>query len=484
MRVFRALLLGWLIVAAPPVLALGLGDITLHSALNEPFDADIALISVRAEDADNISVSLASPRDFAQAGVERPLVLAFLRFKVVPGDIGKTSIKVSSRKPIREPFLNFLVEVNWSSGRSLREYTVLLDPPIYAERKAPPVTPAVAAPAPLALSTAVPESVAPSVAAAPSSSPAPTPPAPSVSAAQDQRFPHIDIEAPPAPTEAPSSYGPTKYADTLWSIANRVRPDTSVTTEQMMQALLEANPHAFADDNVNNLKAGYVLRVPDLDTVRAISRQQARAATRAQNDAWRARREVLAQEATPLEGRRDVTEAESSEPALAPSADAEVKLVAPTAETAQAGSGDGDEIAQIRRELQLTHEAFATMEQANTDLKARIGELETQIQSMERLLALKDETLADIQSRLAATEGTAPPAVPEAVAPQPAPYQRHHGLCDRLEKISPSSRHSRGGHFRAREAPDPGQESARCCHHRCRAPGADHRLAAGCARHP
>ena len=109
---------------------LGLGEIEVNSALNQKLNADIELLSATPEDAETIIIKLASRKEFSRAGLDRPYLLNDLRFKsVVINDV--LYIKVSSGSPIREPFLNFLIEIDWPNGHLLREYTVLLDPPVF-----------------------------------------------------------------------------------------------------------------------------------------------------------------------------------------------------------------------------------------------------------------------------------------------------------------------------------------------------------------
>ena len=109
--------------------ALGLGELELNSGLNQPFDARIKLLSPTAGDLNNLKVQLADIDAFRRAGVDRPFILSKLKFEIEINETGADYIRVTSREPIREPFLNFLVEANWSNGRLFREYTVLLDPP-------------------------------------------------------------------------------------------------------------------------------------------------------------------------------------------------------------------------------------------------------------------------------------------------------------------------------------------------------------------
>jgi pilus assembly protein FimV len=130
----------WLIPAlflASDIWALGLGNIRLSSALNEPLRAEIELLSATPEELNNIKVQLASAETFERYGIDRPLFLTRLQFEVSKsGRAEGNVIRVSSVDPIREPFVTFLVEASWSRGRLLREYTLLLDPPTFAS---PPV---------------------------------------------------------------------------------------------------------------------------------------------------------------------------------------------------------------------------------------------------------------------------------------------------------------------------------------------------------
>jgi pilus assembly protein FimV len=118
--------------------ALGLGEIEIHSFLNQPLNAEIEVISARAGEIDDLLVSLASRDSFKRAGLSRPRHLSELRFAVKKSEEGDTAVVlVTTKTAVKEPFLNFLVEADWSKGRVLREFTVLLDPPFYADSPAP-----------------------------------------------------------------------------------------------------------------------------------------------------------------------------------------------------------------------------------------------------------------------------------------------------------------------------------------------------------
>ncbi|HWM28346.1 MAG TPA: FimV/HubP family polar landmark protein, partial [Woeseiaceae bacterium] len=225
LRLHRAWLVLGLLLAGD-VWALGLGDIRLSSALNEPLRAEIQLLSATPEELSNLKVQLASPATFERYGIDRPLYLTRLQFSVVRSQgVGAGSVRITSSEPMTEPFVTFLVEATWASGRLLREYTVLLDPPTFAPPPSGPSSQAVTAPS------------RPSQAdSGRIERPAPTPqPAPADAGATD---------AAPFGTAAGSDVY-VQRGDTLWEIASRERPDSRLSMNQIMVAIYEANPEAF-----------------------------------------------------------------------------------------------------------------------------------------------------------------------------------------------------------------------------------------------
>jgi pilus assembly protein FimV len=442
------------------VSALALGDLRVRSALNEPLDAEIDLLSIRGEDLADLRAKLATTEEFQRAGVDRPYVLSRLRFKVEERSGGKAVLKVSTRQPVKEPFLNFLLELNWPQGRLVREYTALLDPPVYGAAAAARVQgPLVKAqPEPLPPPIEVPAVEAPVVAdaAAPSvppsalevppplapSAPRPIPaePEPRASAPAPQPGPAPRPAAAPAPA-APSApaaeaaadgYGPTRAGDTLWSIANRVRPDASVSTQQMMVALLRANPDAFAMGNVNALKTGYVLKVPDRQAIDAVAQNEAMADLRRQQTAWEDYRQGTARSARPAPLAAAPTPAAApAEPARKPGAEpVPAPVAAPPASrleivaagTAEgAGTRKGQGAAALKKELTVLQEDLDGRRQEIAELQSRLAEAEALIQDLQRLIKLKDETLSALQQQALVAQARAEEPAPPVVEPAPAP---------------------------------------------------------------
>ena len=405
---------------------LGVGHIKVNSALSEPLDAEIQLFSVRPGESENIRVSLATLKEFTAAGIDRTLNLSRLKFKVVEKGDGNAYIKVYSDRPIREPFLDFLVDIDWPSGRLLREYTILLDPPIFAQRKAAPVqTPEVAAPTRIVREPAP----APTVART-----APVPSAPVVRQSKDDLFPRIEIEnsAAPAIDRSPRVVAPAYSGDTykvqksqtLWSIADAVRPDSSIGVSQMMLALQKENPEAFTNNNINGLKSGAILRIPDITAIQAIDRREAVALAKQQNLQWRAAQANLTG-ADVASGATSTTASAATTPQAPVKTESTVKLVTPDAGVAGTQQGVGDDEGAAAEKLALINEQLASKSKENDKLQERVRSLEDQINSMERLLELKDDSLSELQSKLGDATPVPTPAFTsepdvEAVKPEPA----------------------------------------------------------------
>ncbi len=372
--------------------ALGLGGIELDSALSEPLNARIELVQVRELQPEEILVNLAAAADFKNAGVERFHSLTDVKFDVVVSSEGKSHIVVKTRKPIREPFLNFLVEVNWPAGRLLREYTLLLDPPVFSATKEAPMLkiPSVPTPQP-----------APQVAKAPvtAAKPAPVINAPEPAASQ----------AEPVAGGEGRTYGPTKSSDSLWGIARNLRPSPSVSIQQTMVAIQRLNPSAFINGNINLLRKGQVLRGPSENQVRELNSREAIAQVAQQNREWKDRvskKSGRVAEAPQIDTSGRAVENVSSEPS---DTGAHLKLVSASnavdSESGQGGATDeGAGSAVLRGELQVAEEKVDQYRLATEDLKVRNSDLKEQLDTSDKVIGLKNEQIVALQSRLAEIE--------------------------------------------------------------------------------
>lgn len=391
--------------------ALGLGEVTLQSALNQPLVAEIELLEVRDLASNEVIPTLASPEAFTKAGVDRQYFLTDLKFTPVLKPNGKSVIRVTSNKPMREPYLNFLVEVLWPNGRLLREYTLLLDPPLYT-----------------------PQSVIPAAARLPVAAPAlriqaPAPaPRPATAATQPARPSAPVAPAAPAATQVSKPLQGNEYKttanDTLWEIAERARAGGSV--HQSMLAIQDLNPDAFIGGNINRLKNGQVLRLPDEQQVKSRAQGEAIAQVAEQNAAWREGRSVAA-------STRQLDATKRTSAAAAPAkveAGDSLKLVAAASGKATAGSDKGAADSKaLTDKLAVTQESLDSSRRENDELKGRMTDLQSQLDKLQRLIQLKDDQMAKLQADLAVqAQAPAPaaepvvPAVPEAagVAETPA----------------------------------------------------------------
>lgn len=411
----RRLALGYVLIATfwcAQAFALGLGDITIHSALNQKLDAEIELLEARGMTESEIVAQLASAEDFKRVGIERFFFLTSMQFHVEMRDQGRAVLRVSSAQPMTEPYLNFLVQVIWPNGRLLKEYTVLLDPPTYKEQPAP----AVASPGrsdkgggPAGRVERTP--TRPDSQVSLSSAPPSTQPAPS---------------QPPSDRLTGDSYGVTDRDDTLWKIAQRARPSDDVTVQQNMLAILRMNPEAFIGGNINLLKAGYTLRLPKDADVQAISSAEAVSEVAAQNQAWQAYRRgeglasiaptstAPAEESQALAGQVDAT---TTKPvAAAPKGpDGELRIVAGDAADNGTGAGGGSaDAAALEGQLAAAKEEADRIALERDEAVARLDKATSQAEQTQRQIEVRDQQIAQMQEQLKAAKsaaGAAPAAV-------------------------------------------------------------------------
>lgn len=257
--------------------AVGMGRLAVLSTLGHPLLAEIELLGIEKADIPNLSVRLGSREAYQQAGLQYGAALTGLRLSIERRPNGEPYIRVMSLRPVNEPFVELLIELSTTSERLLRQYTVLIDPPGY--------TPA--------------ETVA---AAAPAADPRPVPP-PGMSG----------TPAAPAAVKASAGgkYGPVKRGETLSKIAAAVRPE-GISLDQMLVALFRGNPHAFINNDMNLIKAGVTLNVPEKGELTAVPQSEARDEVRLHAQNWRRYRRKLADQATAVSERRPETDKPST----------------------------------------------------------------------------------------------------------------------------------------------------------------------------
>ena len=383
--------------------AAGLGKVTVFSALGQPLRAEVELSASR-EELSGMKAQLASPEAFKQAGLDYATTLIGIKFSIDKRANGQSIIKLSSDKPINDPFVDMLLELNWPSGRLVREYTFLLDPPEVAAKAAAPVASAVARP--LAPSKPVAEPV---------SRPAVVEERPPVK--PEASKPRVQEPAKQV-AEGGDSRGDTrevKRGDTLNKIASAVKPE-GVSLDQMLVGLFRANQDAFDGGNMNRLKSGKILSVPEKSALEAVSKDEASKVVVAQSSDWNAYRRKLAGVAAQTPAKEDAGKQESTGKITAKVEDkaaavAEPKDQVKVSKTDAAGSKAG---AAAKR----SEEDLIAKEKALKDANDRLASLEKNVVELQKLVDLKNQNLAELQKQAAAKAVPAPVPPVEAKAPE------------------------------------------------------------------
>ncbi|MDP3707097.1 MAG: FimV/HubP family polar landmark protein [Polaromonas sp.] len=267
--------------------ALALGRITVQSALGEPLRAEIDIAEITSDEASSLKIGAAPADRFKAAGLEYSAAMAALEVSLQRRADGRAYLRLSSNRPVTEPFVDLILEASWSSGRITRDYTLLFDPPNMRYRSAgAAVTPT----APVLSQPLTPN-------AAPRAREIASPPAaPAARQAPVAKAPAPQQARPAEKTSAANQQLTVKAGDTAGRIAAQTRP-ASVSLDQMLVALLRSNPDAFIDGNINRIKAGAVLDVPSTEAARATSPSEATQTIVAQSKDFNAFRRKLAQSA-------------------------------------------------------------------------------------------------------------------------------------------------------------------------------------------
>src|SRR5437879_4156517 len=418
----------WL--ASPMVRAAGLGQLSVISPLGQPLNAEIEIVSLQPGEEEGLVARLASPDAFRAAGIDFNPALATARFAIERRG-GRPLLRVRTTQPVNDPFLEILVELQWTTGRLVREYTVLLDPPEYRGPQA-----IAAAPAARATPAAAPE---PKPAEAPAAQPAPEParapapapvearPLPSVPApaaepapapaaeAQVEKPAAAEAEKPAAepvgePAAAEEGKVAVKKGDTLSEIARQNLPP-GANLNQMLIAIYRANEDAFIRKNVNLLRAGRILDVPGAEAVSAIDPEEAKRLVQAHMDGFAVYRSRLAAASTSVEapgGRREAEgkiEPKPEAPAAAPRDQVRLSKADPSKPAAPASRAAREDDAVAR-------------ERALKETQSRVTDLERNVTDLQKLLEMKNQQLAELEKRAQAKPAPVVP-VPAPVAPKP-----------------------------------------------------------------
>ena len=412
--------------------ALGVGKLTMHSALDEPLNATIELTAATATELQSLEVSLGSAGVFNMAGIDRSEQLKSISFTLVKEN-GKDLIRLKTEQPFRDPFLHFIINAAWANGSMLREYTALLDPPSYVS--GPPAriqAPAVAKP--VEVQQPAEATVIAKTEQVPVAKPAVAAPSTPTDTVERKLGP-TDIGADEGVSYSDmrpgGTYGPVKNGETMWTIAEEVKAGSSMAVAQVMMAIFKQNPDAFMENNINLIRAGQTLQIPSEGEITSTSRSVAEQELRVQMEEWQQYRDNLSSTSRVAEA--EITDAS---PEMSSAAEKDTESTTSSTDTEDAGtastaemdsssseqdvleivrakidstdsSGSGASVAELaeyesaikayKENVGMLEESLASSELEKQDLSERIALLEQQIDKANKLIDMQNADLARLQ---------------------------------------------------------------------------------------
>jgi len=379
-----------------PTFAAGLGKLNVLSGLGEPLRADIELLSVTPEELSTITAAIANNEAYQNQGIDKPASHNDIKIEVAKNSRGAPILKLKSNQPITDAFLDMLIQVDWSSGRLLREYTLLLDPPGYTGEVAEATQASSATQLPT--TGAISSSQAPEGNIANQSTNANGGAKASKKLKRKQTAPENQPEPLPEISPIEGQEYTTQRGDTLAKIARDMKPD-GVSLDQMLVGLYQANPSAFDGKNMNRLKVGQILRAPSEEKLLATSSKTASKQVRVHSANWTAYKNKLAgivadsvaqdNEATTQSSKGKVTTAEDKAATPETGPKDVVKL--------SAGESAAGTDKALQDKVSALQEDAIAKENALKEAESRAADLEKQISDMKKLLALKNDAMAKVQ---------------------------------------------------------------------------------------
>lgn len=396
--------------------AAGLGKLNVNSSLGEPLKAEIELLSVTPEELASLSAAVAPEEAYAIQGIPRLGIHSDIKVELSKKEDGSHVLKLHTHLPVSDPYLDMLIQVDWSSGRLLREYTILLDPPEYQQniKNANAEESFVQQPT---LAT-------PDERASTSDKPATTKPAVKKYAAHAKKAesvsskPADSVNANEMAADAPQVK--TKQGDSLVSIARSYQSE-GVSLDQMLVGLFEANKHAFVAGNMNRLKVGQILAVPSREVLTAVDPNRASQEVRVHSANWNAYRNSLAANVAHAQT-TDSSESKQSVSGKVTSAEDQAALnkagpqdVIKLSAGNTSNKSNGKVDATDSKLLAMQEEAIAR-DKALKEAQERTALLEAQIADMKKLLALKNQALANIQNSAEKSDQSNQPVADKSLA--------------------------------------------------------------------
>lgn len=417
-----------LLLAQTPAYSAGLGKLSINSALGQPLNAEIEVIATDPTELASMQARLASTEAFRSANIEMSNALSGLKLVVDRKPDGRAVLKITTNTPINDPFVDMLIELSWGSGQMLREYTLLLDPPGMLSNKPLMVTPVntkdtAVPPKPVAAEdTSIKEKQSAREPKVNVTKPAPKKPA--IAKAPPQRANEPDSAPAMAAQPSADTIGPVKRGETLSAIAKATKPE-GVKLEQMLVGLYRQNEQAF-NGNMNRLKTGKILKVPTKDEVAAISPEDAAREIRLQAADWYSYRQKLAGEVAAAPKVQE-KQAETSgkitprvEDKAATSKPGQDILKLSKGEAPSAGNNAANSTKPAKptaaEQKQAAQDEAIAKQKALKEANDRAAALEKNIKDMQRLVELKNQSMAELQKN---AEKSAPVQAPPVTPPAP-----------------------------------------------------------------
>ena len=361
---------------ASHTLSLSLGSVTVESYLNQPLRLRIQILQLEDTLLDDVTVQMASTDDFVQLGIERVEILSSVRFRTEESADG-AQVLLTSNAIITEPYLRFVLETRWPSGRQLSEHTALLDLPVFTDESA----------------------------RAESSLRQP------ISAVLGSPDANEETNSTLAAAELERTTIETNSSSTLIRIARQIRPDESVSLQQTMIAIQSLNPNAFADDNINRLLTGQILRLPTEQEIRSIDAAEALVEVGQQNQ------DMTDVEPFTVPGQTDPGLGRPSGRLSVVAADSDAADASSVAPPASQEDAELDRrIAELENELSMRQEEATRARVDRENLDLRLADLDAQIEAAQELIRLQDIRLAQLRESLALAAVAAEAAAEEQAA--------------------------------------------------------------------
>ena len=366
---------------ASHTLGLSLGSVTVESYLNQPLRLRIEILQLEDTRLDDVTVQMASTNDFVQFGIERVEILSSVRFRT-EASAGGAQVLLTSNAIITEPYLRFVLETRWPSGRQLSEHTVLLDLPVFTDESARAES---SLRQPISTVLGVPD---------------------------DEETNSTLADAEPERTALPERNTiETNSSSTLIRIARQIRPDESVSLQQTMIAIQAMNPDAFAAGNINRLLTGQILRLPTEQEIRSIDAAEALVEVGRQNQ------DMTDLEPFTVPGQTDSRLSRPSGRLSVVAADSDATDASSVAPSASQENAELDRrIAELENELSTRQEEATRARVDRENLDLRLADLDAQIEAAQELIRLQDIRLAQLRESLALAEAAAEAAAEEQAA--------------------------------------------------------------------